>query len=83
VIPTILLVGLLFGRWWKIAVPLAVVGWPTLLIATGVESGSGFAINAGALAAANVVVGVLAYQAMRVIVRRLAAVARHAASGNS
>jgi hypothetical protein len=80
VIPTVLLVGLLFGRWWKITVPVAVLGWPTVLIASGVDSGFRFAVAAGVLAAANVVVGVLAYQAVRLIVRRAAALTRHVTS---
>jgi hypothetical protein len=83
VIPTVLLVGLLLGRWWKIAVPVAVVGWPALLILTGVDSGFKFAVAAGVLAAANVVVGILAYQAVRLVVRRAGAFARHAASDKS
>jgi hypothetical protein len=82
-IPTVILVGLLFGRWWKITIPIAVVGWPTLLIADGVDSGFGFAVAAGLLAAENVVVGVLAYQAVRLLVRGAAAVARRAASHNA
>jgi hypothetical protein len=82
VIPTVILVGLLFGRWWKITVPAAVLGWPTLLIASGVDSGFRFALAAGLLAAANVVLGVLAHQAVRLIVRRVAASARHVASEN-
>ena len=82
-IPTLLLVGLLFGRWWKIAVPVAVVGWPALLIATGVDSGVGFAVWAGLLAVANVVVGVLASQVVRLMVRGAAAIAGRTASDNS
>jgi hypothetical protein len=42
VIPTVVVVGLLLGRWWKITVPVTVLGWPILLIATGVDSGFGF-----------------------------------------
>jgi hypothetical protein len=56
VIPTLLLPGLLLGRWWL--VPLAAVVWPGLLVATGVGSGAGFLLAAGALAAANMAVGV-------------------------
>ncbi len=54
-----------------------------LLIATGVDSGFGYAIAAAGFAAANVVAGVLAYQATRLILRRVAALASHAASSNS
>jgi hypothetical protein len=76
VIPTLLLVGLLFGRWWKIAIPATVIGWPLLLIATGVDSGWQFAVAAGLLAVANVVIGVLANQALRLLARGFAAFAR-------
>jgi hypothetical protein len=69
VIPTVILLGLMFGRWWRIAIPVAAIGWPVLLITTGVDSGLGFAAAAGLLAAANVVVGVLAYQGIRRIIR--------------
>lgn len=69
VIPTVILVGLVFGRWWRIAIPVAVLGWPILLITTGVDSGLRFAVAAGLLAAANVLVGVLAYQGARLIIR--------------
>lgn len=76
-IPTLLLTGLVLGRWWKITVPIAVLGWPVILIATGVDSGFGFAVAAALFAAANVVVGVLSYQGLRFIARRVTSSARH------
>jgi hypothetical protein len=78
VIPTLILVGLIFGRWWKIVVPAAIIGWPILLIVTGVDSGWAFAASAALFAAANVSVGVLAFVTLRLVVRRLAAPARRA-----
>jgi hypothetical protein len=80
VIPTVLLVGVLFGRWWKITVPVAVLGWPSLLIASGIDSGFQFALTAALLAAANVVVGVLGHQAVTVLFRRVASSTRHVTS---
>jgi len=77
VIPVLLLAGLALGRWWKIAIPVAVLGWPTALIATGVGSGFWFAVGAGLLAAANLIVGVLAYQALRLLARHIASSAGH------
>lgn len=62
-IPTLLLVGFVFGWWWKVTVPVATVAWPAWLIAVGIDSRVEFAIEAGALAFANVVVGVLVFQA--------------------
>lgn len=51
-----MVLGLLAGRWS--VVPLAAVGWPLLLMVEDVGSGVGFAMSAGALAAANTFVGV-------------------------
>jgi hypothetical protein len=74
VIPTLILVGLVFGRWWRIVIPVAAVGWAMLLIATGVDSGFVFALGAAALAIPNVAVGVLVHQALWFLVRRVTAV---------
>jgi hypothetical protein len=70
-IPTLLLVGVVLGRWWRIVVPLAVIGWVVLLIATDVGSGLSFAVGAGLLAAANVIVGTLLNQAARALFHRV------------
>jgi hypothetical protein len=58
-IPTLLLLGLILGPWWRVVVPAAAVGWPAFLIATNVDRGLGFAVSAGSLAVANVAIGVL------------------------
>lgn len=68
-IPTLLLVGLVLGRWWRVVIPLATVGWPVLLIVTGVDSGLDFGVAAGLLAVANVGIGVLLNQVVRRLVR--------------
>jgi hypothetical protein len=73
VIPTLILIGLVFGRWWRFVIPAAAVGWAVLLIATGVGSGFVFALGAAALALPNVVAGVLVHQALWLMVRRLTA----------
>jgi hypothetical protein len=73
VIPALILVGLVFGRWWRIVIPLAAVGWPAVLIGTGVDSGLAFALGAAGLAIANVVVGVLVHQALWLLVRGITA----------
>jgi hypothetical protein len=72
-IPTLILVGLIFGRWWQIAIPLAAVGWAVLLIVTGVDSGFVFALGAAAIAMPNVALGVLVHRALWQLVRRVAA----------
>jgi len=58
-----LLVGLVFGRWWRVAIPIGTLAWVVLLIVTGVGSGIGFALGAAAFGGANVIVGVLVYHA--------------------
>jgi hypothetical protein len=63
-IPTMLLVGLVFGRWWRVTIPVGTLAWVVLLIATGTGSGLPFVLGAAAFGAANVIVGVLAYQAI-------------------
>jgi hypothetical protein len=73
-IPTLLLVGVVLGRWWRVVVPLSVIGWVVLLIATDVGSGSRFVVEAGLLAAANVIVGTILNQSVRALVHRINAV---------
>ena len=59
-----LLVGLVFGRWWRVTIPVGTLAWVVLLLATGTGSGLSFVLGAAAFGAANVIVGVLAYQAI-------------------
>ena len=69
VIPTLIIVGLVLGNWWRVLVPVAAVGWAVLLIATDVDSGLDFAVGAAALGAVNVVVGVLLHHGVRYSLR--------------
>jgi hypothetical protein len=70
VIPTLILVGLIFGRWWRIVIPLAAFGWSVLLIVTGVDNGFAFALGAAAIAIPNVALGALVHRALWLLVRR-------------
>jgi hypothetical protein len=76
VIPTLILLGLVLGRWWRFVIPLAAVGWPILLLVTGVDRGFDFVVGASAFAFANVVVGVLLYQFLWLLVRSVTAATR-------
>jgi len=70
VIPTLLLPGLIAGflpKGW-IFVIVAALGWPILLVATGVDSGWAFFLDAGALAAANAAVAWSVGLAIRFVV---------------
>lgn len=70
-IPILLLFGLIFGRHWKVAIPLAAVGWPALLVLTDtMDAGSGLLL-AAFLAAANTGVGVAIRLAIGWVLRLL------------
>jgi len=71
VIPTMILFGLIFGRWPRPALAVAALGWPALLVATGVQGLGWHLFAAAALSVANALVGVLIHQAVLGIVRRL------------
>ena len=61
-IPTMILFGLMFGRWWKTALVLSALIWPTYVMLDGVQTGFGAPLGAGALGAANGLVGILLHQ---------------------
>ena len=65
-IPILILVGLLGGRWYL--VPIAAVAWAAILGVTGTISGFETYAEAAALGAANTAVGVALHQ---IIVRFL------------
>jgi hypothetical protein len=60
-IPTMILLGLVLGRWWKVALVAAAIGWPVLLLATGTDAPADL-VTGAALGVANACVGVLAVQ---------------------
>jgi len=78
-IPTLLLVGLVFGKWWRISIPSAAFGWALLLLATGVVSDLTHLAGAAWFGFINVTVGVLVYQAVRLAYRRISGQHHHAA----
>lgn len=70
-IPTLILFGLVFGRWWRLSLAVAALGWPALLVATdvmGVEPGL---LGASGLAIANAGAGVLVHQGVLRLIRKL------------
>jgi hypothetical protein len=76
VIPTMILFGLVFGRWWRFALIAAAIAWPVLLLATGVMKPGPGLLGASGLAVANAGVGVIVHQvalrAVRLLTRRMA-----------
>ena len=69
-IPSLLLPGLIVGRWWL--VPIAAVAWPVLLMVDGIGAGWRFGVSAGAVAAANVAFAVALHRGTASLIRRLA-----------
>jgi hypothetical protein len=51
--------------------PAAAIAWAVVLVATGVGSGLAFAVGAALLAFIDVTLGVLVFQAARLVVHRL------------
>jgi hypothetical protein len=74
VIPVLLLVGLLAGRWY--AVPLAVIVWPLLLGLDGVTTDPLNLVGGAGLAAVNTAIGVAMHKGLVVATRRGIAAAR-------
>ncbi len=71
-IPTLILFGLLFGRWWRFALVAAAIGWPLALVLLDDLGHDGWApVTAALLAIANTAVGVAVHQAALWSVRRL------------
>lgn len=70
-IPTMILFGVIFGRWWLITLVVAALGWPLLLVATDVVGVNAGLVEAAVLAVANAGVGVLVHQGLLYAYRRL------------
>jgi hypothetical protein len=73
VIPTLILVGLIFGRWWRFCLVIAAVGWPLLLVALSVVGVDDLRVvlESAGLAVINTGVGVLIHQGGLSVVRLL------------
>lgn len=61
-IPTLILFGLVFGRWWRLSLVAAAVGWPVLLLATDTMDVEAGVLGAAGLAVVNAGFGVLVHQ---------------------
>lgn len=61
-IPVLLFLGAVLGRWWRATFVIAAVGWPAVLVATDVMHLEPELFAATALAVGNVGVGLLFHQ---------------------
>ncbi len=67
-IPTMIIFGLLAGRWWKSALVVGTVGWVAVLLVTGVIEPSQV-VGAAFFGLANTGVGVAIHQGLLWLVR--------------
>lgn len=70
-IPTMILFGLVTGRWWRPALVAAAIVWPVLLLVDGVIGISADLLAAALFGAANAAVGVAVHQVLLWLVRRV------------
>lgn len=70
-IPTVIVFGLIFGRWWRSSLVIAAVAWPIVLVATDVARLESVLFGAAGLAVVNAMVGVGVHQTMLFTVRWL------------
>lgn len=70
-IPTMIIFGVVCGRWWRHSLVAAVIVWPLILVLTGVMSIKPGLAGAAALGLANAAAGVAVHQAVRRLVRLL------------
>ncbi|GGM59503.1 hypothetical protein GCM10011608_50800 [Micromonospora sonchi] len=70
-IPALILFGLLCGRWWRLSLIAAALGWPVLLVAGDVMNVGPELLGAAGLAIANTGVGVLIHQGIRLAIRKI------------
>lgn len=62
-IPSLILFGLVFGRWWRTTLVVAAVGWPTWILADGSQAFSWeLVLGAAGFAIANAAVGIVVHQ---------------------
>ena len=64
-IPTLIMIGAVFGRWWRVTLLGSAVGWPVLLVVTGAMNIGPALVGAAGLAVLNTAVGVLLHQGIR------------------
>ena len=69
-IPTMILVGLILGRWWRAALLSSAILWPAVVLADGSIDSVGEVLAASVLGVSNAAVGMLVHQAVLQAVRR-------------
>lgn len=70
-IPTLIGLGLVFGRWWLLSLVVAALGWPLALLVGGVMTLEFGLLGAAGLAVVNAGVGVMIHQFVLQSIRRI------------
>lgn len=70
-IPTLILFGLIFGRWPRSSILIGTIGWPIALLINNTISAGTLILGAAGLALINSGVGVLIHQVVLRLIRRL------------
>lgn len=70
-IPTMILFGLIFGRWWKACLLVGTAGWPAWLWFNGIISSPQELFAAVGFALGNTLVGVLVHHLLLHLVRAI------------
>jgi hypothetical protein len=70
-IPTMILFGLIFGRWWRSTLVVGTIGWAVLLMSEGIVQSAQEIAEAAALGFANTLVGVAVHQGVLRLVRNI------------
>ena len=70
-IPTLILFGLIFGRWPRSSILVGTLGWPLALLANHTISEGVMLLGAAGYALINTGVGVLVHQAVLRLIRHL------------
>jgi hypothetical protein len=69
-VPTMILFGLVLGRWWRSALLLGALIWPALLLVDGVYGVEAGLLGAAAIGVTSTALGVALRQAVLAVIRR-------------
>ena len=69
-VPTMILVGVVLGRWWRTALVVGAVGWPVILVADNVDAVEFGLVGAAVIGVVNTAVGVALHHAVLALIRR-------------
>lgn len=69
-VPTMILLGLVLGRWWRTALAVGALSWPAVLLVDNVYGFEIGLLGAAGIGLANTAVGVAVHQAVLAAIRR-------------